>query len=232
MKLKFFKIILIASGLLTLTTACNDSDDEDYYYGGAISSLVTYDMTVESGDHDISNDIAYFTFYTDDNNSAPITYTATGMTRKIEAEPGSRMIITYYLYGQTIGQSAQITLVTYRTVPGGVVETKTTAEAQAANAAIPVSDINRTGNYINLFARMMNNPDRTFTMIADQATVGTETIDMYITTDAPSSSDSGVINDQVASFDMTALWRNPTTRKVRVHVNNTNGTKKEFEFSK
>lgn len=228
--MKLIKTILLALCLTAITTSCNDNDPN--YESTPLTSLVTYDMTIASGDNDISKDIAYFTFYTDDNNSAPITYTATGMTRKIEAQPGSRMLIAYYLNGQAMGQSGSITLITYRTVPGGTVEIKPTDEAQAANAPIPVSAINRTGNYINLFVRMMNNPDRTFTMIADQATVGTETVDMYVTTAVPSSGDTGIINEQVASFDMTAIWRNPTTMKVRVHVNNTAGTQNVFEFSK
>lgn len=231
MNFKTIKNLFIAAGLTVLGTSCNDSDDNGYN-SQPMNSLVTYDMTVSSEDKDITKDISYFTFYTDDNNSAPISYTATGLTRKIEAKPGSRMIITYYLNGQSVGQSGPISLITYRTVPGGDVETKPTAEAQAANAPIPVSAINRTGNYINLFARMMNNPQRTFTMIADEATVGTETVDMYVTTAVPPTGDSGVINEQVASFNMTSIWRNPTTMKVRVHINNTAGTQKVFEFKK
>lgn len=233
MKMKFIKSLLIATGLMALTTACNDSDDNGGYIGQQLNSLVTYDMTVSSSEGDVTKDIAYFTFYTDDNTTTPISYTATGMTRKIEAKPGSRMIISYYLAGgQSMGQSGPITLVTYRTVPGGAVEVKPTAEAQKANAPIPVSNINRTGNYINLFARMMNNPDRTFTMIADESTVGTETVDMYVTTATPASGDTGVVGEQVASFDMTEIWRNPSTKKVLVHVNNNADTKKVFEFSK
>ncbi len=232
MEFKTIRNLMIAVGLTVLATSCNDSNDDSGYTGQPISSLVTYDMTVASADNDITKDISYFTFYTDDNQTAPISYTATNLSRKIEAKPGSRMIIAYYLNGQTLGQSGEITLITYRTVPGGTVEVKPTDEAEAANAQIPVTDINRTAHYINLFARMMNNPDRTFTMIADQATVGTETVDMYVTTAVPPTGDSGVINEQVASFDISQVWNNPSTMCVRVHVNNTAGTKKIYEFRK
>lgn len=229
--MKFIKSFLIAAGLMAVTSACNDSHNEDYT-SYLYNSLVTYDMTVTPDDKDITKDIAYFTFYTDNNNINPISYFATGMNQKIDAQPGDRMIIAYYLAGgQTFGQSGQISLYTYRKVPGGAVEVKPTAEAQAANAPMAVTNINRTGNYINLFTRMMNNPDRTFTMIADESTVGQAMVDLYVTTAVPASGDTGIINEQVASFNMESIWRNANTNGVRVHINNTAGNT-TFEFMK
>lgn len=227
--MKLIKTILFALCLTAIATSCNDNDPN--YESIPFTSLVTYDRTVASGDNDISKDVAYFTFYTDNNNA--ISYFATGMTRKIEAQPGDRMIIAYYMTGgQSYGQSGQISLYTYRKVPGGNVEVKSTAEAEAANAPIYINWLNRTGNYINLSTRIMSNPDRTFTMIADEATVGQPTIDVYITTAVPATGDTGVVTEEIASFNMESVWHDPTTTKVRVHVNNTAGTQKVFEFSK
>lgn len=232
MKFKTIRTLLMAAGLTVLASSCNDNSNDNGFNGVPYNSLVTYDMTVASADNDVTKDIAYFTFYTEDNNTAPISYTATNLSRKIEATPGQRMIIAYYLNGQSLGQSGPITLITYRTVPGGAVEVKPTAEAEAANAPISVTTINRTGKYINLFARLMYNPDRTFTMIADESTVGTETVDLYVTTAVPASGDSGVVNEQVASFDISQVWNKAETMSVRVHVNNTAGTQKVYEFKK
>lgn len=230
--MKSIKTLLTAIAVMVMTTACNDSENSDPNSSTLFNSLVTYDMTMSDEKGDVLKDIAYFTFYTDDNRSNPISYFSTGMTKKIDAEPGSRMIIAYYLAGgQAFGQSGQISLVTYRTVPGGTVEIKPTAEAEAANAPMQIVWINRTGNYINLTARLMNNPDRTFTMIADQATVGQSIVDMYVTTATPSTGDTGIIGEATASFNMESIWRNANTEKVRIHINNTVGTN-VYEFTK
>lgn len=231
--MKFLKSLFIATTLLTLTAACNDKDDDMYYGQGEFNSLVTYDRTVANPDGNISRDVAYFTFYTDDNNRAPIMYTATGMSRKITANPGDRVIIAYTLAGgQPFGSSGPISLITYRKVPGGKAEFKPTDEAQAANAPMALQWINRTANYINLEAKLMNKPNRTFTMIGDAATEGQATVELYVTTAAPADGDTGVRSGQIASFDIESIWRNPNTSKIRVHVNNSAGTQNVFEFTK
>lgn len=228
--MKLLKALFLATAMIAMTTACNSNDDV-IDNGGLYNSLVTYEGTLKSETGDIQKDVASFTFYTTDLTN-PIYYSATGMTRKIDAEAGQRMIISYYLgNGMSYGQSGQISLYTYRNVPGGPVEIKTAAEAEAANAPMTVTNINRTGNYINLFARLMNNPDRTFTMIADETTVGTATVDLYVTTATPSTGNTGTISEQIASFDITSIWRNPSTTAIRVHINNTSG-QKVFDFTK
>lgn len=55
---------------------------------------------------------------------------------------------------------------------------------------------------------------------------------MYVTTAVPASGDSGVVNEQVASFDISQVWNKAETMSVRVHVNNTAGTQKVYEFKK
>ena len=93
--------------------------------------------------------------------------------------------------------------------------------------ALYATQLVRSGNWLNLVALMPASTEAngiTLKLIADPATLGTEEVSLYMVYDNTVS--QGASNNAVyyATFDVSTLIANPTTKKLTVHINTSNST--------
>ena len=77
----------------------------------------------------------------------------------------------------------------------------------------------RTGEYINLHCQVEYiNTARTFMLVADGQTLGNDTVHCYMVHDL--RGERGTFwRDCYASFNVGALWKKPTFKVMRIHLN-------------
>lgn len=245
MKFNLKKIALAAVALVATAstmTSCVDNDDDNTTGGGARTfALVTYTVTETILMGDGGNGyVSTFAYYGADNTAANCRSTYETRLPKDVAEAGQRMVIGYTLNNSnsTPYPSGAINVMSYVLVPTISLQTGTHEEATANNAPMAIYNvqgqpsINRTGNYINLEIYMPYFADREFSIIADESTLSTDTPELYISTKEKGQG-SGTTAVQMASFEITDVWRNPSVTGVKIHVNNTAGNQLQvFEFKK
>ncbi len=211
---------VIAALTAAMHASCN-SDDDNEPAAPKAEALVTFDGNIGEN--------AYFTYLSKDDGPTLTLYSSRKMPEDINK--GQRMVISYNPGTQGINNSGMIELMSYRTVPTEVVQVVPTAEAQAANAAMNLYEIYRTGTYINVNATLPIVEGRTFSIYADEATMESGMPHLYVTTTAPTG-DAPYKLAVLSSYDITSVWRNPSVRGVTVHINNTSSDTKTFEFLK
>jgi len=230
-------IIFTALAMIS-ASSCVDNDDPIDTSG--VIALATYEQTTSNTD--ANGGLAYtstFTYYGPDDAAPTILIAAANVDQSM-LKPGQRCIIEFTPsnYSNPTA-SGQITLIRYKSVPTTSVTTAPTETAQAANAAINLLYVNgqpslsRTGKYINVEAYMPFIDGRTFSIVADEATINTAMPDLYLTTSAIGTS-QGYNQTILGSIDIQPVWNRPEVEGVRLHINNTNPTyqQKVFEFKK
>lgn len=212
-------LILLALVSAIISTSCiNDDNSNDITY----SNLVTYTGNIGTN--------AYFE-YQGENDAKPVTLYTNRILSGISE--GQRMVIMYSLENENqYGKDGYIQLLTYSSVPTVAVRTATTSEAQAANEPMYLYAIARTGKYINIDANLPLIEGRTFSILADEATLHSEMPELYVTTKTPSGN-TGLNESTLASFDISSIWNMADIRGVKIHVNDINPSgKKVYEFTK
>ncbi len=230
--------IIIAALAMISASSCVDNDDPTVVSG--VIALATYEQTTSAPN--ANGGVSYtstFTYYGPDD-SAPTILIAAANIDQSNLKPGQRCIIEYTPanYANPTA-SGQITLIRYKGVPTSSVTTASTETAQAANAAINLlyingqPSLNRTGKYINVEAYMPIVEGRTFSIVADEATLNTAMPDLYLTTSA-TGTPQGYSQTELGSIDIQSVWGRPDVEGVRLHINNTNPSyqQKIFEFKK
>ncbi|MCM1292464.1 MAG: hypothetical protein NC111_00700 [Bacteroides sp.] len=233
-------IALTIASTLTLTS-CVDNDDDNGYGGdiSGVTALVTFQGTVASPTADGSiQRISTFTYYPV-GNGQPSTFTAVGAVDS-DIQIGRRCILEYIPvdYSNPTA-SGNVTLIRCRPIATSEVQLVDAATAQAANAPIALArtggnwEINRTGYYINLIANMPVYSDRKFLIYADESTVDTQTVELYLTTEAEGEP-TGVTQSVMGSIDITQVWRNANVERVNIHINNStlSNAQSVFTFEK
>lgn len=234
-------LVIAAATMLTAGSCVSDNDD-NYFNQPQSTNLVTYtgNETIVTDNPDNPGYVSTFTYYGVDNVVATSRTTYETRLPKDAAKPGQRMMISYTLNNSnaTPYPSGVINLKSYRLIPTAQVENAPHEKAIANNAEMPIyyignqPEISRTGNYINLQTRLRNYTEREFTILADESTLSSDMPDLYIST-TPKGTDTGIISVEMASFDITEVWRNPAINGVRIHINNTANDKQNiFEFKK
>ncbi len=228
---------LLALSTITVTS-CVSNDNGGPDTNGKFTALVTYDYSVpatESG----NTATAYYTYYGLNDAQPVIMLAKYDMPSSIKK--GQRCVIGFNPadYSNPLA-GGPVTVTRCLGISTTTVETAPTATAQAANAPINLlytsgqPALSRTGNYINIEAYMPYVEDRTFTIVADEATVNTAMPDLYLTTTA-SQPTQGITNATLGSIDIQSVWRRPDVQGVRIHINNSNPNypeQKTFEFKK
>lgn len=235
---KISAAIIFAAFIILAVSSCVDDDDPIDTSG--VIALATYEQTTSAPD--ANGGVSYtstFTYYGPDDSAPTILIAAANIDQNM-LKPGQRCIIEFTPsnYSNPTA-SGQITLIRYKGVPTTSVTTASTETAQAANAAINLWYVNgqpslsRTGKYINVEAYMPFVDSRTFSIVADEATINTAMPDLYLTTSA-TGTPQGYNQTILGSIDIQSVWGRPEVEGVRLHINNTNPTyqQKVFEFKK
>lgn len=223
MKCLSSKIALSAALTMALLSSCKDSHDGptiDVY-----QNIVTF--TANSG--------ASAIFEYQELNDSPVI--RLGIRGNIDTEKypaGTRMLMTYSLpdgidYGENCNE---VQLRGLQTVYSGKVTPLPYPGIQPLIKPVRLITIYRTGHYINFTANMPALDKRTYSLYADESTVGSPDVRLYLTTavDAESPTYNAT---QTGSIDISDVWNATSTRSVTVTVDNSeNPYRTEFTFSK
>ena len=216
----FTSVIIIASTL----ASCSDSSDEPGV--SMFQNIVTFTGNGATA--------AYFE-YQEYEDSPAVTLAVRGPLNEKKVALGTRLLMTYSLpadvkYGE---DCSDVTLRGLQTIYTDTATTVDHATALAAQAPIYVTTLYRSGPYINLYCYMPSLPSRKYFIVADESSIGADTVKMYLSTRVPEESPT-YNSTQVASIHLGELWtKSPTGQIFSLEVNNTNNVyRRRFNFTK
>lgn len=217
-------IILLAAGLAFQSCTTDDDGGDSIQF---FCDVVTFRANLDDG-------TVMFQFQQIDD-SPVITLYARGQLDYKSVKPGTRLLMNYALLpGVKYPSSGNIRLRSLQRVFTDTVTTVETAPTVQQLAPMNLSTITRSGHYLNISAIMPLLSDRTVSVTTDQASLLTDTPDLYITTASPSEALVATYNSlQWASLSIEPVWSLEHVKGVKVHINNSgNPAQTEFTFPK
>lgn len=216
-------LCLLTVGFLT---SCSDEADEPQTGEAVYQNIATY-----VGDNDSGRSLLQ---YRQINDAPLVTLTLQGRIDPAQAPVGTRLLVTYTLpAGVAYGTSTAIEATSLNVIYNGTVQTDaTTLPDMGATQGIYVMTLYRSGEYLNLMAQLpATSGKRTFSLVADPATLNTDIPVLYLTTQA--DTEQGFNRKTVASLSLAPVWNISTCRGVKVALNNTNNVyERELLFMK
>lgn len=205
-----------------IAVACQDSHDGPTL--AIYSNVVTFETNTPSG--------ARFTYRAVDD-SPEVTLGTSGKLDEAKVAPGTRLLMTYSLpsdasYGEDCLE------VQLRGLQFIYTDTVRPVPSPTLSDMMPVKllTLYRTGHYLNFTAMMPAVDHRKYFMVADQATLSRDTVEVYMSTRV--ADDQPVFDAmQTGSIDISPVWDIPTLSVLRVNVRNANNPERSrFTFIK
>lgn len=215
-------LTLICLPLLTLAS-CQDTPDGPTL--AIYSDIVTFTGNSSQG--------ATFEYRQIDDSPTVTLAIDRATVDESKTAPGTRLLMTYSLpegtsYGTDCNnvQLRSLQLIytdTVRTVPS-----PTIADMQK----IGLLTLYRSGHYLNFTAFMPAVKARKYFMVADKATLNSDTVELYLSTFVKDNVPS-YNSTQTGSVDISPVWNLPTVKAIKVNVDNShNPNFKKFTFIK
>lgn len=207
-----------------LFQSCSDDDGIDGPVEMQLWDIVTYEG---NGDGQAGS---VFTFRQVDDS--PLI-TLTSPKRLADAEPGTRMMITYVPDSGEAYTSGSINLLSASRINSETAKTEWKDEYNDWDRdKVYLYSAWRSGTYINFHLRLTYSTEpRIFALVLDPATKDSEMPEFYLVHIMDEPTD---YHDRVyfASFDVAGTWNEETTKGIRIHVADTNLNKDIFTFYK
>lgn len=208
-----FTLCLVA---LLATVAMTSCDDEQKTPGGTaqFAALVTFVSSNDQGSVFVAQE---------NNESSPVTLTSPMKIDKPDANglnglnPGERCIIYYSNDSGKPFQAGSIRIYTIRIIANGKILSESMAEIRKGMAdPIRVSNVERIGQYVNVFAKApFNSEAKQFIIAVDEATVNDEVPQAYVLF---KSDNAGVADREIiGSFDISSVWNLSTCKGLTIH---------------
>ncbi len=166
------------------------------------------------------------------DDSPLITYTASNWVAP-EKYVGQRVQIYYYTQTGQPYAPGPIRLRGVNSINNGDVNTDGDPFEPAWDAdAVWLNAIWRTGKYLNLRLRVSYSSEpRYFSLVADAATLSDEQPQLYLVHNLNGQPGS-YLSEIYSSFDISAVWNQPSCRSVCVHINDLNRPQQTYVFEK
>lgn len=194
-------------------SACHDSDDDD-------TRIVEwrYDFVTYMG---YSGSTATFE-YLGRGDSAAIVLRASGLDKPGHLATGQRVLLYYTVTGTPSPgvRDVQARYYTSGNVASDSLRVNTKPVEQYAMHPIKLRSLWRTGGYINLRGQVeYTGHPRQLYLMADGATLDSDTVDVYLVHDLMQGQDSTRFwRNCYGSFYVGEAWYKPSCRVMRVHV--------------
>lgn len=214
---------LVSAVLLLGVASCNSSDG-----GKGIIDNPLYDFATLTAVGDNGS-----TFEVIKSGDAQPVYLTSNIKVDTKIVPvGQRLLITYQPTDGISYQSGPIDLYRYQQVINGDVETGTAAQWEAWRTQdVSLYYFTRTGKYLNAMVNVfVLNAPKTFTLVADEATLDDEYPVLHMIFISDTSMD-GSMRTGYASWNIAKVWDRPTCKGVKVLVANIAGDK-SYTFTK
>ena len=214
---------VVLTAMLTLWS-CRNSDYDDEPGRQLLEQIVTF-----TGN---SSDRVNFE-YRANGDSPLISLWAKGNLDEKQAKPGSRLLLRYRLNaGVDPSQGGEIGFVGLRKI---MTDTVATLPSPQADGDLYLYSMQRSGEYLDIMARMPMTNRRKITIEADEAIAADGMAELYISATAGSQQliDSAYEATSWASLWIGPVWQRQDVKGVRVHLNNSNNPyRSTFTFDK
>ena len=207
MKLHHLAISLITA-LLTLAS-CDKDEDIDRAYADYRYDIVTFLEQNATG--------AVFEYLGHGDSAAVRLQSRVGLSNEVKAN--QRVLLRYDFADNATGDHRNINVYACNSIISDSLR-----QTGASPDSLPMHEVKlrslwRTGEYINLHCQVEYiNTARTFMLVADGQTLGNDTVHCYMVHDL--RGERGTFwRDCYASFNVGALWKKPTFKVMRIHLN-------------
>lgn len=207
-RLSRLTISLIAI-LAAVFTSCDKQDDIDRAYTDFRYDIVTY-----LG----QNAIGAVFEYLGHGDSATVTLQSAVDISK-DAKVNHRVLLRYDFADQVPGNRRDINVYSCNTIFNDSLRMTMDSPDSLPQHEVKLRSLWRTGEFINLHCQVeYTGKNRTLMLVADGNTLEQDTVDCYLAHGL--RGESGTFwRDCYASFNVGALWKRPSFRCLRVHVN-------------
>lgn len=213
--------ILLLAAIMALI-ACDKQEDIDRAYTDYRYDIVTYLGQNGTG--------AVFE-YLGRGDSASITLQSNVTVSDIKAQ--QRVLLRYDFIDNKSGASRNINVYSCSGIISDSLRMINDSPDTLPKHQVKMRSIWRTGEFINLHCQVeYTGKARTFMLVADGSTLGSDTVHCYLTHSLRGETAS-FWRDCYASFNVGALWKRETFNCLRIHVNDVTYPDTEYyDFTK
>ena len=200
--------ILLMLALMTLAS-CDKQDDIDRAYTDYRYDIVTY-----MG----QNDIGAVFEYLGHGDSAAVTLQS-GIDISKDAKAHQRVMLRYDFADKATGNRRDINVYGCNAIFSDSIRMTMDGPDSLPRHEVKLRSLWRTGPYLNLRCQVeYTGKSRTFMLVADANTLASDTVHCYLVHDLRGERPT-FWRDCYASFSIGALWKRPSVKCMRVHLN-------------
>ena len=198
--------ILLLAALLALA-ACDKQDDIDRAYTDYRYDIVTYLGQNDAG--------AVFEYLGHGDSTAVTLRSRVGLS---DVKTHQRVLLRYDFADQQAGDHRDITVYGCNAIISDSLR-QTQVPDSLPRHEVKLRSLWRTGPYLNLRCQVeYTGKSRTFMLVADANTLASDTVHCYLVHDLRGERPT-FWRDCYASFSIGALWKRPSVKCMRVHLN-------------
>ena len=212
--------ILLTMALLAMAS-CDKHEDIDRAYTDYRYDIVTYLGQNETG--------AVFEYLGHGDSTAVSLQSQVSVS---DIKTNQRVLLRYDFADQKAGNHRDITVYGCNAIISDSLRQSQTADSLPRHQ-MKLRSVWRTGPYLNLRCQVeYTGKSRTFMLVADESTLASDTVHCYLVHDLRGERPT-FWRDCYASFSIGALWKRPSLKCMRVHLNDLTYPDTEFyDFNK
>jgi len=212
--------ILLTMALLAMAS-CDKHEDIDRAYTDYRYDIVTYLGQNETG--------SVFEYLGHGDSTAVSLQSQVSVS---DIKTDQRVLLRYDFADQQAGNHRDITVYGCNAIISDSLRQSQTADSLPRHQ-MKLRSVWRTGPYLNLRCQVeYTGKSRTFMLVADESTLASDTVHCYLVHDLRGERPT-FWRDCYASFSIGALWKRPSLKCMRVHLNDLTYPDTEFyDFNK
>lgn len=214
--------ILLLTALMTLT-ACDKQEDIDRAYTDYRYDIVTYLGQNGTG--------AVFEYLGHGDSASVKLQSSVDVSKDVKTH--HRVLLRYNYADATPGTSRDINVYSCSNIFSDSLRQTDVTPDSLPRHQMKLRSLWRTGEFLNLHGQVeYTNKARTLMLVADAGTLDQDTVHCYLLHDLRGER-ATFWRDFYASFNVGALWKRPSVKCMRVHLNDVTYPNIEFyDFTK
>ena len=220
-QLRRFPLLLLTT--LLLFAACDKQEDIDRAYTDYRYDIVTYLGQNDRG--------AVFEYLGRNDSSAVRMQSRVDVSKDVKAH--ERVLLRYDFVDAMPAENRDIDVYGCSTIFNDSLRQTTISPDSLPRHEVKLRSLWRTGEFLNLHCQVQyTGKARTFMLVADGNTLEQDTVHCYLLHDVRGERTT-FWRDCYASFNVGALWKRPTVKCMRIHLNDETFPHIEFyDFTK
>lgn len=216
MSLKHLPILMLTA--LLVLASCDKQEDIDRAYTDYRYDIVTYLGINATG--------AVFEYLGRDDSAAVKLQSSVDVGNDVKAH--QRVLLRYDFADKASSDSRNINVYSCNAIISDSLRKTPASPDSLPRQAVKLRSLWRTGEFINLHCQVeYTSKARTFMLAATEATLANDTVHCYLVHDMRGQQGT-FWRDCYASFNVGALWKRPSIKCLRVHLNDVTFPEAEF----